>query len=227
MRKCDEYRSKARFGNQNQNGVHQKAFSADIPLKKPPPRDSRGEVSQSFKGGRVKMENNKKYTKGDKIYKFRATGSGKWTKYVSAIPADEMRLLEFAQFYGFVQSGNDTTRGGKLGDFFEIIKSFDFETLKKAKAEAEAEAQRISDLVLKSEKICDFATLSNDGSFKIDSVLYSNFWGNGVNRAEICEADEQAFKEASFLTKRQFYAPNEKITIVKFDAPKRNNSFPS
>lgn len=163
---------------------------------------------------------NKKYTKGDKIYKFRATGSGKWTKYVSAISAEEMRLLEFAQFYGFAQSGNDAPRGGKLGDFFEIIKSFDFETLKKAKAEAEAEAKRISDLVLNSEKICDFVTLSDEGSFKIDGVLYSNFWGDGVNRAEICETDEQEFKEANFLTRRQFYAPNEKITIVKFDAPK-------
>lgn len=166
------------------------------------------------------MENTKKYVKGEKIYKLRATGSGKWVKYVSAIPAAELKLLEFAEFHGFVQSGNDAPRGGKLGDYFEVLKPFDFETLKKAKAEAEAEAQRISDLVLKSEKVCEFVTLSDEGSFKIDGVLYSNFWGDGTNRAEICEADEQEFKEASFLTRRQFYAPNEKITIVKFDAPK-------
>lgn len=162
----------------------------------------------------------KKYVKGEKIFKLRATGSGKWGKYVSAIPAAELKLLEFAEFRGFVQSGNDAPRGGKLGDHFEVLKPFDFETLKKAKAEAEAEAQRISDLVLKSEKVCEFVTLSDEGSFKIDDVLYSNFWGDGTNRAEICETDEQEFKSSSFLTRRQFYAPNEKITIVKFDAPK-------
>lgn len=166
------------------------------------------------------MENDKKYTKGEKIYKLRATGSGKWVKYVSAIPTAELKLLEFAEFHGFVQSGNDAPRGGKLGDFFEVLKPFDFETLKKAKAEAEAEARRISDLVLKSEKVCDFVTFSDEGSFKIDGVHYSNFWGDGTNRAEICEADEKEFKEANFLTRRQFYAPNEKITIVKFDKPK-------
>lgn len=162
----------------------------------------------------------KKYVKGEKVYKLRATGSGKWVKYVSAIPAAELKLLEFAEVHGIAQSGNDAPRGGRLGAHFEVLKPFDFETLKKAKAEAEAEAQRISDLVLKSEKVCEFVTLSDEGSFKIDEVLYSNFWGDGTNRAEIWEADEQEFKGASSLTRRQFYAPNEKITIVKFDAPK-------
>lgn len=167
------------------------------------------------------MENNKKYAKGEKIYKFRATGSGRWTKYVSAIPADEMRLLEFAQFYGFAQSGNDAPRGGKLGEHVEIIKPFDVEEMKKMKEESEAETRRILDLVLKSETVANFVTLSDEGSFKIDGVLYSNYWGDGTNRAEVCEVDEREFREAKYLTRRQIYAPNEKITIVKFAKPKK------
>ena len=163
---------------------------------------------------------NKKYTKETKIYKFKLGGSGRWTNYQRALSDDELDLLKFAQMKGYVVSGNDAPRGGKSGDFFKVVKYFTTNSMSKKRAEFVKAREAELNSVLESEKFDEFSTISDIGSFKIDGVCYSNFYGDGENRCEVCRCDEEGFKTAEMLTRRQVYNKKEPLTIVKFDAPK-------
>ena len=67
---------------------------------------------------------NKKYTKGTKLYIFRMTGSGRWTKYVDALKDDEKELLQYALRLKHVELANDAPRGSKHGEHFLVKKYF-------------------------------------------------------------------------------------------------------
>lgn len=75
--------------------------------------------------------------------------------------------------------------------------------------------------VLNSRVVDLFETSSDIGSFKIDGQLYSNFYGDGANRAEICACNFADFKKAKLLTRRQVFNRAEPITIVKYESPRR------
>ena len=67
---------------------------------------------------------NKKYTKGTKLYIFRMTGSSRWTKYVDALKDDEKELLQYALRLKYVELVNDAPRGSKHGEHFLVKKYF-------------------------------------------------------------------------------------------------------
>lgn len=171
------------------------------------------------------------FKKGDIIRLFKSSGSGRWTRYSPAIKPDELALLKIAEKKGLAIAGNDAPRGGKLGAHFKILRDFSAAEAAKALAEeraarAAAEAAKAAELraklalVLKSEPVESFATTSDVGSIKIDGTNYTNFYGDGENRVEVCKCDFEAFKESELVTKRQVYSAHEPLTIVKFDSPK-------
>lgn len=64
---------------------------------------------------------------------------------------------------------------------------------------------------LKSEKIRWFSTFSDVGDFVIDGVHYSNFWGDGENRVEICECNFTEFQKAECI--QSLFCLNARITF--------------
>lgn len=161
----------------------------------------------------------KNYILGQKIHKYKRSGSGKWTNYTSAINSEELEILKYAESKGFIKSANEAPRGGKWGEHFEVLKPFsDVEILSRI-ADERAKFDALNAKVLKSTKVDEFATISDIGSFVINGAAYSNFWGDGKNSVEICECDIDDFAKSEFLTRRQIYNTRAPISIVKFDAP--------
>ena len=131
-----------------------------------------------------------------------------------------MDFFRYAATKMYVTFGNDSSRGGKLGEYIEVVKDFARAELEeKMSLEIKARDEALSK-VLKSTVVKIFTIISNIGSIKIDGVYYSNFDGNGENTVEVCEWDFNEFKTAKILTRRQVFSPKFPITIVKFDAPK-------
>ena len=172
-----------------------------------------------------------KFEKNEKIRLFKSSGSGRWTRYRPAVKPDELELLKFAEKKGLARFANDAPRGGKLGAFFEILADFSAGEIAAALAEeraarAAAEAAKAAEIretlkrVLKSEVVESFVTTSDIGSFLIDGQKYDNFYGDGENTVEVCECDFDDFQKSKLITKRQVFAPNEPLTIVKFENPK-------
>lgn len=162
---------------------------------------------------------NKKYKTGTKIYKFKLGGSGRWTNYYSAIVEDELALLNFAQSLGYVVSGNDAPRGGKTGDYFKVVKYFTTNSMEKKRAEYIKNRRAALESVLESVRVNVFSTISDIGSFKIDGVCYSNFYGDGRNIVEVCACDAAEFAKREIVSRRQVFNKNEPFSLVKFDAP--------
>ena len=161
-----------------------------------------------------------KYEKGQKIYRYKLAGSGQYSSYKVAIKEPLYTTLKYALHIGLLKPENDAPRGGKLGDYFRVVKDFDTEFVELKRKEAKAARDEIEASVLPNRISDMFTTMSDNGFFVIDGVEYSNFYGNGENRVEVCKCDFEAFKDAKMLTRRQAYSPNDPITIVKFDAPK-------
>lgn len=161
-----------------------------------------------------------KYEKDTKIRKYRLGGSGKWTNYQSAIPEEELQMLRYAESKGLCISSNDAPRGSRRGDYFLIVKAFDSDELQKQRAKELAEKEELLKQVLKSEIISEFRTISDMGNFVIDGVSYSNFYGDGWNKVEICDCNEAEFKSAKYLTRREIFNAKEPISIVRFETPK-------
>lgn len=161
-----------------------------------------------------------KYTKGQKIYKFKLAGSGQYSSYKVAIKEPLYTTLKYALHIGLLKPENDASRGVKLGDYFHVVKDFNTEFVELKRKEAKAAKDEIESAVLPNSISDIFTTMSDNGFFVIDGVKYSNFYGNGENRVEVCKCDFEEFKKAEFITRRQVYNSNEPITIIKFDAPK-------
>lgn len=162
----------------------------------------------------------KEYKKGEKIRMFKPAGSESWKKYVSAISAKDLDLLKYACSKLWVRKANDAPRGGKSGDFFEVLRDF---SLQELKSTMEAEVSALNDKLahtLKTEIMDGFSTISNIGSFVIDSVAYSNFNRNKYSKVEICTCNASDFKTARYLSKREIYNAKEPISIVRFEASK-------
>lgn len=168
----------------------------------------------------MKKEIKETYTKGEKIRRYKAAGRGSWSCYKETLSSKDMDFLRYAATKRYVTFGNDAPRGGKLGEYIEVVKDFTRSELEEKMAlEIKARDEALSK-VLKSTVIKTFATSSDVGSIKIDGACYSNFYGDGENTAEICECDFNEFRVSEILTRRQIYNPESPITIVKFDAPK-------
>lgn len=163
---------------------------------------------------------NKKYTKGTKVYIFKLGGSGRWTNYQRALTDDEQDLLVFAQIQGYVTRENDAKRGGKSGEHFFVKKYFTTNSMAKKRAELVKARNQALAQVLPCEKVDEFRTISDIGSIKIDGACYSNFWGDGDNIIEVCRCDESAFHTAKYLSRREIYNSKQPITINKFESPK-------
>lgn len=160
------------------------------------------------------------YIKGEKIRRYKAAGNGSWSCYKETLSLKDMDFFRYAATKRFVVFGNDAPRGGKLGEYIEVVKDFTRSELEEKMAlEIKARDKALSK-VLKSTVIKTFATSSDVGSIKIDGACYSNFDGDGENTVEISECDFNEFKTSEILTRRQIYNPKFPITIVKFDAPK-------
>lgn len=170
-----------------------------------------------------KTIDNIKYTKGTKIRRYKQVSSGRWTNYQSALTPDEERLMWYAVANKYAVNRNDAPRGGKWGDHFEILKYFTTNSLTKKMDAERAAREKALATIPPAEFVEDFRTISDIGSFKIDGACYSNFWGDGSNRAEICTVDLSAFNTAKLITRRQVYNPKEPITIVKYALPKTIN----
>lgn len=171
----------------------------------------------------MKKIENIKYTKGTKVRRYNQVSSGRWTNYQDALTAAEERLMWYAVAHKYAVSRNDAPRGGKWGEHFEILKYFTTNSLtKKMNAERVSLEKALSDIP-RAELLDSFETVSDIGSIKICGACYTNFYGDGDNRAEVCAVDFDAFKKAKKITRRQVYNAKEPITIVKFDAPKTIN----
>lgn len=173
---------------------------------------------QRTKSKGIKMKN--EYVKGEKIRLYKAAGSGRWRKYTSAISADEFDLFLYACSKRLMTKGNDAPRGGKLGDFFEVLKDFSDSELKKEKDKELAELNAKLAQTLETEFVGAFSTISDIGSFVIDGIAYVNFYGDGDNRVEVCACDKAEFKSSKYLTRREIYNADEPLTIVRYDEPK-------
>lgn len=163
---------------------------------------------------------NKKYTKGTKIRKFKLSGSGRWTNYSSALDEIEIELLKFAAMCGYVTSGNDAPHGGKYGDYYLILKYFTTNSMSKRLKSYISKRDSALKKVLNSTKVRSFITVSDIGCFKIDGALYSNFYGDGTNQVDVCECDEREFQSSELLSRRQVYNSKDPISIVKYDTPR-------
>ena len=185
------------------------------------PKIGGGSPSKKTKKGKImKRTKKEKYTKGEKLMRYKLCGSGKWSSYKEIVKGEELEMLEYAASKGLVLFGNDAPRGGKLGKFIEILRDFtvsELEAMRSAELKARDEALA---KVLKSELVDEFFTASDIGSIKIDGICYSNFYGDGENRVEVCKRNFENFKIAEVLTRRQVFNPKKPITIMKFDAPK-------
>ena len=160
------------------------------------------------------------YKINDIIRLYKLNGRGKWTTYKSALSEDELNLLKYAASKRYAEFGNDAPRGGKMGAFIKILRTFTSAELAQMRAEEVRARDEALSKVLKSEQIDTFTTISDVGSIKIDGVSYSNFYGDGENTVDICKCDLSEFRNADMLTRRQYYNPNEPITIVKYTNPK-------
>ena len=160
------------------------------------------------------------YKTGEKIRRYKAAGNGSWSCYKETLSSKDMDFFRYAATKGYVTFGNDASRGGKLGEYIEVVKDFTRSELEEKMAlEIKARDEDLSK-VLKGTVIKTFTTISDIGSIKIDGAYYSNFYGAGENTIEIDECDFKEFKTSEILTRRQIYNPKFPITIVKFDAPK-------
>ncbi len=161
-----------------------------------------------------------KYTKGQKIYKFKLAGSGKYSTCRPAISSSEKTLLDYAVHYSLAKKEKDMVRGEKLGDCYLILNDFDGDVVyKKYKGEIQEKA-KIDTALLSTFWIDAFSTISENGNIVIDGVKYSNLYGKGKNCVDVLKCNFEEFKNAELLTRRQVYNPNDPITIIKFDAPK-------
>ena len=168
----------------------------------------------------MKKETKETYIKGEKIRRYKAAGRGSWSCYKETLSSKDMDFLRYAATKRYVTFGNDAPRGGKLGEYIEVVKDFTrTELQEKMLSEVKARDEALSK-VLKSTVVKTFATSSDVGSIKIDGACYSNFYGDGENTVEVCECDFNEFKSAETLTRRQVFSPKFPITIVKFDEPK-------
>lgn len=161
-----------------------------------------------------------KYTKGEKIRRYKLNGGGKWSSYDEVVVGEELAMLQYAVSKGFVTFGNDAPRGGKRGEYIEVLRDFTVSELEAIRADEVKALKEVFSKVLKADYLESFTTISDIGSVKIDGVCYSNFYGDGDNSVEVYKCDFEAFKSAEVLTRRQIFKPKEPITIVKFDAPK-------
>lgn len=160
------------------------------------------------------------YKKGEKIRRYKAADKGSWSCYKETLSSKDMDFFRYAATKGYVTFGNDASRGGKLGEYIEVVKDFARAELEeKMSLEIKARDEALSK-VLKSTVVKIFTIISNIGSIKIDGVYYSNFDGAGENTVEVCECNFNEFKTAEKLTRRQVFCPQFPLTIVKFDAPK-------
>nr|DAH10296.1 MAG TPA: hypothetical protein [Caudoviricetes sp.] len=168
----------------------------------------------------MKKETKETYIKGEKIRRYKAAGRGSWSCYKETLSLKDMDFFRYAATKRYVTFGNDAPRGGKLGEYIEVVKDFTRSELEEKKAlEIKARDKALSK-VLKSTVAKTFTTISDIGSIKIDGTCYSNFDGDGENTVEVCECDFNEFKTAKILTRRQVFSPKFPITIVKFDEPK-------
>lgn len=146
----------------------------------------------------------------------------------------QKQLFKYAVRRGYLVEKNDAPRNGKVGLHYEVLRYFDDERLatvmyadiRRAERDAKRRAEALKKAcgeVLPADYVDYFETTSDIGSFKIDGNIYSNFYGDTDNSAEVCAVDFDAFKKAEKITRRQVYNAKEPITIVKFDAPKTIN----
>lgn len=160
------------------------------------------------------------YIKGEKIRRYKLNGGGKWSSYDDAITGEELDMFKYACAKRLVTFGNDAPRGGKRGEYIEVLRDFTVSELEATRAaEVKARDEAFAKM-LKSELVETFTAISDVGSIKIDGVCYSNFYGDGDNFIEVFKCDFDDFKNAKYLSKREIFNPKEPITIVKFDAPK-------
>lgn len=162
---------------------------------------------------------NKRYTKGTVIRKFRQGGSGRWTNYQVALSDEELNLLNYALGCGYATLKNDAPRGGKWGVHYLIDKYFTTKSLTRKMLAEKKAIDELCSKVVEVKRLRTFGTISDIGSFNVNGVCYSNFWGDGDNIVEVCECNPKEFYAAELLTRRQVFQPQEPITIVKFDNP--------
>lgn len=166
---------------------------------------------------------NIKYTKGTQVRRYKQVSRGCWTNYQKALMPDEERLMWYAVAHKYAVSRNDAPRGGKWGEHFEILKYFTTNSLTKKMDADRAALEKILAVIPRAEMVDCFDTSSDVGAIKINGAYYTNFYGNGDNRVEVCSVDFDAFKKADKITRRQVYNVKEPISVVKFDAPKTIN----
>lgn len=152
-----------------------------------------------------------KFYKGEKFRLYEWRGTRRHLRLCDLQPKNIRDILADAVLAGLAKEGNDAPRGGKTGDFIEITKYFSLKSLekhlkarKKAIKKTQMEFAEKEETVLKSEKIRWFSTISDVGDFVIDGAHYSNFWGDGENRVEVCECDFTEFQKAECIHKVYF-----------------------
>ena len=168
------------------------------------------------------MKNIEIFKKGDKIH---TTGRGSrcFTKLISD---SDLALLKLAARYGYARWGNDAPRGGKTGDYLEILKTF---TPCDIALAVDARAKEKMRRFLALPAIAPGAThttWSDVGSFIVNGEAIGNFKGDGDNIVEIYNVSPDAWAGACEICPeqitgedciaRKFEKPQE-VQIAKYD----------
>ena len=160
------------------------------------------------------MKNIEIFKKGEKIH---TTGRGSrcFTKLISA---SDLALLKLAARYGYARLGNDAPRGGRTGDYYEILRTFTpCDIALAVDARAKEKMKRVLALPAIAPN-ATHATWSDIGSFIVNGEAIGNFKGDGENAVEIYNVSPVAWSCARDICPEQI--TGEQCLIRKFETPR-------
>ena len=159
------------------------------------------------------MKNIEIFTKFEKIH---TTGRGSrcFTKLISD---SDLALLKLAARHGYARFGNDAPRGGRVGDYYEILRTFtpcDIDLAVHARAKEKMKRDWALPEIAPDET---HTTYSDIGSFIVNGEAIGNFKGDGENSVEIYNVSPVAWACAREICKEQI--AGEQCFVRKFEKP--------
>lgn len=159
------------------------------------------------------MKNISFFKKGEKIH---TTGKGSRC-FTKLIADSDVAMLRLAARLGYARWGNDAPRGGRTGDYYEILRSFVPADIALAvDARARAREARLLALPVMAPNALYF-TDSDVGSFIVNGEMLGNFKGDGTNAVEIYNVNPTAWESAREICKEQI--TGEECLVRRFDNP--------
>lgn len=159
------------------------------------------------------MENIAIFKKGEKIH-ITGLGSRCFTKLIAD---SDLALLRLVVRFGYARFGNDAPRGGRTGDYYEILKTFTpCDIALKLAASAKEREERLLSLPTMAP-VDSFETYSDIGSIIVNGEMFGNFKGDGTNAVEIYNVNLFAWDLCSEICPEQIMGKQR--VVRKFDKP--------